>query len=281
MPSPSPAETVIRLGAIRWDSWSGLGHDITADATVRCMSPNEWHGRVPFCGSVLNATAVDFDCASRDAMDRELEHAVRAGVNYWAFVQYPTTSSLSLALENFLAVAPRKVNFSIVMDGNTVPANGATSGPAWDAFLSRYDAYFARPDYETINNKPLVYWFIGKSQAESLFGSVDGFKRFAAAWADAAARPPHFVLMEGYDDAYVKALGFGSRSSYALGDGLVNGTFDKQRQQCVDRWNMWSCAGSDVVPLAALGWDPRPRATGCAPWLPSGEGDSWTQAPTP
>lgn len=44
---------------------------------------------------------------------------------------------------------------------------------------------------------------------------------------------------------------------------------------------MWSCAGADVLPLAALGWDPRPRATGCAPWVPRGEGTSWTRAPTP
>lgn len=272
---------MIRLGAIRWDNWAGSGHDRDADATVACMSPAKWHGRVPFCGKVLNETAVDFRCATREAMEQELGFAKRAGIDYWAFVQYSNSSGLSLALGNYLAVEPRSVNFSIIIDGNTLPKDAATTGPSWEAFLARYDGYFARSDYETVLGKPLVFWFMSKGQATSKFGSVEKFRMFADAWAAASAKEPYFVLMEGYDSDYVKAVGMPSRSAYALGDGLINGTFEKQRSQCLDRWNMWACEGNDVLPLAALGWDPRPRANGCAPWTPSGEGDSWTQAPTP
>ena len=62
----------VRLGAIRWDNWAGLGHGSTAAATVACMSPLQWHGRVPFCGQVLNQTAVDFQYVTRAAMQQEL-----------------------------------------------------------------------------------------------------------------------------------------------------------------------------------------------------------------
>lgn len=144
-------------------------------------------------------------------MQQELDYAVRAGVNFWAFVQYPNSSSLSLALANYLSVSPRPVNFSIIMDGNTLPEGATTSGPSWDAFLSRYNEYFARPDYETVDGHPLVFWFLGETNAKKRFGSVAKFKQFAEAWSAASVRPPHFVLMEGYNDTYFKAVGMPTR----------------------------------------------------------------------
>ena len=219
-PAPVPALTV-RLGAIRWDNWAGLGHDSTAAATVACMSPLKWHARVPFCGKVLNQTSVDFQCATLAAMQQELDYAVRAGVNFWAFVQYPNQSSLSLAFSNYLAVSPRPVNFSIIMDGNTLPEGAVTSGPAWDAFLERYNHYFTRPDYETVDGQPLVFWFISETKAKEFFGSVAKFKHFAATWSAAAVRPLHFVLMEGYNDMYFKALGMPTRR-FLVHSGIAN-----------------------------------------------------------
>ena len=201
----------VRLGAIRWDNWAGSGHGSNAAATVRCMSPLKWHGRVPFCGKVLNQSAVDFRCATHVSMQQELDYAVRAGINFWAFVQYPNSSSLSLALSNYLAMTPRPVNFSIIMDGNTVPKGAPTSGPAWDDFLTRYDRYFARADYENVDGRPLVFWLIRETQAKTLFGSVAKFKSFAAAWSAASVRPLHFVLMEGYNDTYFETVGMPTR----------------------------------------------------------------------
>ena len=144
-------------------------------------------------------------------MQQELDYAVRAGINFWAFVQYPNSSSLSLALSNYLGATPRPVNFSIILDGNTIPKGGATTGPAWDEFLTRYSRYFARPDYENVDGRPLVFWLMSEARAKQLFGSVANFKRFAAAWSSASVRPLYYVLMEGYNDTYFEAVGMHTR----------------------------------------------------------------------
>lgn len=93
------------------------------------------------------------------------------------------------------------------------------------------------------------------------------------------------MIQDGYNDTFTRELRVAgavqSRSSYALGDAAVNGTFAEQIEQCQLRWQMWAANGDDVVPLAATGWDPRDRAPGCASWTPHGEGKAWTQAPTP
>jgi hypothetical protein len=110
-------------------------------------------------------------------------------------------------------------------------------------------------------------------------------KAWASHCVNIGTPPPHFVIQDGYNDTFVHDLRLAgavqSRSSYALGDGVVNGTFDGQIAQCQDRWKEWAANGDDVIPLAATGWDPRDRATGCATWTPNGEGKSWTQSPTP
>jgi hypothetical protein len=62
----------VRVGAIRWDNWSGRTSPTSAE-TAACMGPQQWHSRVPFCGKVINSTTVDFDCATSSAMALELQ----------------------------------------------------------------------------------------------------------------------------------------------------------------------------------------------------------------
>merc|ERR1712232_379571 len=115
------------------------------------------------------------------------------------------------------------------MDSNIVPAGGATSGPGWDSFLARFDGYFSRTDYETVDGQPLVFWNMGKSQAQQTFGSVDAFRTFANTWAAAAVKQPHFVLMEGYDSDYFNQVGFPTRSQYANPGDKPNEPFSSER----------------------------------------------------
>ena len=126
-------------------------------------------------------------------------------------------------------------------------------------------------------------------QVASRFGSTATFADVLLAWTSHAVTaghaPPHFVIQDGYNDTFTRDLrlhgAVQSRSSYALGDGLINGTFSQQIDECVHKWEAWAANGDDVIPLAATGWDPRDRASGCASWMPHGEGKAWTQSPTP
>ena len=118
----------VRVGAIRWDNWNGLAAGGSAADTVHCMSAAPWHSRVPFCGKVINASAVDFDCATPEVMRKELAFAAQAGVDYWAFVQYANATSLSAALANYLAEPNKQgVNFAALIQTGNLPKSDEAS----------------------------------------------------------------------------------------------------------------------------------------------------------
>lgn len=136
------------------------------------MSPAQWHGRVPFCGRVVNESFVDFGCATPEVMALELGYAARAGISFWAFVQYEESSSLSAALQNYLAATDTHgVNFAALMQIGGMPLG--PKGDEWTAFLKRYDGYFSRAEYETVGpqNNPLVFLFGGSTQVGALISS--------------------------------------------------------------------------------------------------------------
>ncbi len=286
--SATPAAVPVRVGAIRWDNWNGLAAGGSAADTVRCMSPAPWHSRVPFCGKVVNVSSVDFDCATPEVMRKELAFAAHAGVDYWAFVQYANATSLSVALANYL-VEPNKqgINFAALIQTGNLP--NPADAEEWAVFLARYDGYFARSEYEVVGpeRRPLVFLFGSYSNAAK-FGGTPAYEAILQAWVAHRMQRnltlPHFVQQDAYNDTFVKQLRLDkvvqSRSSYALGDGKVNGSYGDQMAQNVWRWEHWLANGDDVLPLAATGWDPRDRGTGCASWMPHGEGTAWTRMPT-
>ena len=226
-------------------------------------------------------------------MDQELDLAARAGISFFAFVQYPNNTALSRALANYLATSDKRgVHFAAIIELERLPTSPADAG--WDAFIARYAGYFALDSYESVATNasaapaPLVFIFGGKRDAQEHFGSVAAMIAMLRAWAAACVTgggaPPHFAILDGGDDVFATELrasgAVQSRSSYALNDGEVNGTFADQMALDASRWKQWADNGDDVIPLASTGWDPRCRADGCAGWIPGGEGAAWTQTPT-
>lgn len=288
----SAAPHEVRVGAIRWDNWGGLAAGGSAIDTVHCMSPERYHWKVPFCGQAINRTAVDFDCTTPAVMRQELILAARAGISFWAFVQYPEDDALSAALRNYLAIPTGEksgITFSALIEVGRLPKT--PTGPRWLEFVARYDGYFARADYERVSlaSRPLVFLFGNYEQVVDGFGSTTAFEKLLAAWTGHCTSQglpaPWFVWQDAYNDTFSRQLrtagSIQSRSSYALGDGQTNGSFSGQLAQDLQKWDDWAANGDDVIPLASTGWDPRDRADGCARWLPNGEGTHWTQAPTP
>jgi len=80
--SPAPRPSV---GAIRWDAWHGPASNVGL-TVEKTLAPARWHYRLPFFGKAVGENAVEARGDTQEIMDREIEYAHAAGLDYWAFV---------------------------------------------------------------------------------------------------------------------------------------------------------------------------------------------------
>ena len=91
--SARAAASGVVTGAIRWDAWYRR-----TDFSVYAqndLAPEKFHYRVPLHCKV-NSHSIDCNGNQAD-MDEEIAVAAVSGIKFWAFVWYPSDSSLRIA----------------------------------------------------------------------------------------------------------------------------------------------------------------------------------------
>ncbi len=76
------------VGAIRWDAWYDDSSDIDKDLEKE-LAPKEFHYRLPFFSVIDGDGGITIDGNSQYIIDKEIELASAAGIDYWAFDAYP------------------------------------------------------------------------------------------------------------------------------------------------------------------------------------------------
>jgi hypothetical protein len=198
---------------------------------------------------------VQIDGNHQSIMDQEIDFAADAHLDYWAFLIYPKSDSMSRSLELYLASARRRrINFCVIL-ANTlhVPAS------QWPGERDRLIALLREPGYQTVlDHRPLVYLFTT---------STPRFAEFRAAAAKAGLNP-YFVYM-GWnpprDFKQQSGKGFDAMSGYAYGSSVP--TF-AELSAAVEKndWNRAAGAKVPYVPLVTTGWDKRPRKDHPVSW---------------
>jgi hypothetical protein len=244
------------VGAIRWDAWTG--GPIT-EQVERSLGPKKYHDRLPWFAEVIGDEQVRIDGSPQKVMDREIEFAADAGLDYWAFLVYPQSSPMSEAIKQYLRSSKRgRINLCVILH-NTLKVREAQ----WPEERDRLVALRKEPGYQTVlGGRPLVYAFSG--------GPGFPFERFAE-FRDAAKRVglnPYCVFMgwnPARDHTLVASDGFDAVSAYAMGGNQP--TFAALAQSVEsDYWEKADRANVPYVPLATTGWDKRPRQDHPVSW---------------
>lgn len=246
------------VGAIRWDAWTG--GEITAEVE-RTLGPQKYRNRLPWFAEVPGENKVRIDGSRQEIMDREIGFAAEAGLNYWAFLLDEASSSMSKAINQYLASSQRKrLNFCVILH-NTF----GVSGERWPAECARTVALLKEPGYQTVlGGRPLVYVFDVTYEGTFPTGR---FAEFRTA-AEKAGLNPYLVFMgwdpEG-DFARQSAKGFQAVSAYAYGGTQTNYA---QLAQSLERnqWQNAAKANVPYVPLVTTGWDKQPRRDNQVSW---------------
>jgi hypothetical protein len=256
MAQESPPRPVV--GAIRWDAWTGGDVTVQVETT---LGPRKYHNRLPWFAEVLGENKVRIDGSRQATMDREIDFASDAGLDYWAFLLDDASSSMSTALKQYLQSPRRKrINFCIILH-NTLGVHASL----WPAERDRAVAVMKEPGYQTVlGGRPLVYVFDVMYEGEF---PTDRLAEFQAA-AGKAGLNPYLVFM-GWDpegDFTRQSLrGFHAVSAYSYGGGQTN--FQQLAQSLEqNQWQNAAKAGVPYIPLVTTGFDRQPRRDNPVSW---------------
>ncbi|UCD27624.1 MAG: hypothetical protein JSV03_10975 [Planctomycetota bacterium] len=262
------AHNKVAVGAIRWDAWHG-NRGIPGRAVEKSLGPLKWHYRLPFFAEVIGNDRVRIDGSTQEIIDREIEYAAVAGLDYWAFVTYPTDNPMSLGLQRYLTSSLRsQIRFCLI-----------TECTRWlqPSFVERVVDLMCERGYQTVlDGRPLLYLaFIKQEKLDKFHDGQKGFRlllnAFRAKVRESGLLCPYIVVMDAVPSRgrkWVDAFGCDAISSYATGWEQQTISYRQLAANTERFWERCRGTGAPVVPIIMTGWDRRPRIENPVPWEP-------------
>jgi len=216
-------------------------------------------------------------------MADEIRAAARAGLKYWAFDWYTDDDSSLRVAWNLYRASPCRdlINWCGVIGLDAIGCVPFGSGK-WRVAVAQWATYLREPGYQkvVINGveRPLLYLLWDENQLRWFFGNDVGNVKVCLQYlrmllVEEGGEAPYVVLLDGLPGAEVtRAIGADAISNYISGfKGNGSGPFpyaelDKQTQKY---WETLASSGCDMIPIAMVGWDNRPRQEKPVPWQPA------------
>jgi hypothetical protein len=252
-----PAGEVPRptVGAIRWDAWSG--GSVTAQVE-KTLGPARFHQRLPWFAQVTGPDAVSIAGGTPEVMDREISFAADAGLDYWAFLLYPSDSPMSGALAGYLASPVRhRLGFCLILHSSL-----KVSAERWPAERDRAVALLGERGFQRLpDGRLLVYIFCGQDLP---WNRLAEFTQAAAT----AGHHPYLACMAWNPRGFsaVKEHGIAAMSAYAVAGDMPE--FAGLVAKAEADWTTAAQHGVPWIPLVTTGWDKQPRQVHPVTWEP-------------
>ena len=288
--SAAPAPAALRrplVGAVRWDAWVGdlptynsAGPTAVGLQVERVLGRPTGTSRLPFYAREVGDHQVEIRGASQDVVDREIEFAAGAGLDYWAFVYYPPGSGLDAARRFYLASAHRsRIAFCLIFDSLS------RFRSALRDFGELLDA-FARPEHVRSSVRGWPVFFMPRPARTPADVDVPALRleieAVRAAAVAARVGDPYIAVMGGAPPLVrwaVDALGLDAGSRVRRGR-RGGAPFADLVRAAEGRRDAFRAVGLRVLPWVTSGWDPRPRVEHPVSWTTC-DPDGWVQAGTP
>lgn len=256
----------VLIGAIRWDGWQENG-EIQA-GLERVLGAAHWHYRLPFFARITGSNSVVMEGNSQAILDREINYAANAGIDYWAFDIYPDTLGMSNALHLYLrSTCKRRINFALNLQGGWI----SKLAESWSAQVIRYVEYFKDPSYQKVlGNRPLVYLYTRPNPTPTFPDAAAvaaAFDQLRAATTNAGLGNPYIVFQgwsAGADFKTIQEYKLDALGAYAV-LGKPDATLASVARQF---WESGKATGAEVVPIVSSGWDNQPFKETQVPWYP-------------
>ncbi len=278
------------VGAIRWDAWYGVlpenaaipdptrypGYDTTrtmvpsrdpGKEAQRSLAAEPWRYRWPFFTELnKDGSAKAFNDNQTEILEKEIDYAVQAGLDYWAFDAYPEDCPLSYTLKTFLTCKNRdRIRFCLFLVMQSAYGRFADD-EASQAYAARM---IAQPNYLKVEgNRPVIYMgFLNDALVDKL---LDGrWQRFCAELARHGLGKPYLVIGRGNPAGakrYCDRLQGDALSNYNYWEGRQEATFAEMAASAESFWERCEATGTPAVPICMAGFDYRPRVLNPVSW---------------
>lgn len=259
-----PPEQRIVVGAIRWDAWHGDRSEV-GKAVQRSLGPKQWHYRLPFFAQILGDDRVRIDGASQTVMDKEIQYATTARLDYWAFLLYDDSNPMSLGLKYYLSSAHKGgLRFCVIVE----PAHWTTRESATRQF-ERVADLMSLPEYQKVaGDRPLLYVLdnvLGTPSDSDPWGvreSRAAIEQLRTLVRTKGGKDPYVVIQDWRverSNALRLKVNAEAISTYSYQRDGKKGAYTQLAREAERFWDECRNTGSAVVPIVMTGWDRRPR----------------------
>ncbi len=260
------------IGAIRWDAFFETDHKTSnvSRQVAKALSPDEFHWHAPFFTNIDENDNVTFPGYSMDIINKEIDYAKEAGLDYFAYLWYETNDPMS---------DPRKLHLESEKK-NDILMCGILEKVRSSATMN--ELYEAMKDdcYVRIDSRPVVflYSYEGKN-----WNQEEITKLREGAVKAGITEPLYLVGMVSKKDAIINNAtikgGADAFSWYAVGPTEKGGEeYVKVADKCRDRINelgaVSGACGYSLIPCVTTGYDTRPRIKNPVSWIDGDPNDA-------
>jgi hypothetical protein len=195
-------------------------------------------------------------------MDREIQYAATAGLNYWAFATQEQDSAMDRQFNLYLSSSKKRlVNFALRSRPRTLGSPGN-----YAATIAGFVQHMKNPSYQKVQgNRPLFFiGFLG--EMEKFWGDAASFRKaidsLRAEAVKAGLPNPYLVVMEFNPErakTYLDTYGFDAITTYATRAGKPGAPYAYLAQGVERYWDRSKATGAQVIPIVMAGWDNRPK----------------------
>lgn len=260
----------MRVGAINWDA-SLPSDTYFGFYQTNSLSQEKYREWTPFYAELLSNEKAEYRTRTPEEYEREMQYAIDAGIDYFAYVWYPEEGSKSHIQTSFNDCSHKvyELNYARrLYEKSTLKDNlGACAilgdHPFTEGDLAELVTAFREPYYEKIDGKPLLYIYGGyrEKTIEKIHsmcrenGQPEPFTVPMVTTAEGAEKMPLASALSAY------AVTVSGISSH---DELIDGAIEANKNRFSD--------DLALIPTFTVGWNPTPRIERKTPWttLPDG-----------
>jgi hypothetical protein len=240
------------IGAVRWDWWAD-----NFECTVKWLSPNKYHRKAPFFAKEINPDKLELKGNTQEIVDKEIEYATYAGIDYFAFDWYEgfddgTRYNGSYGRELFKK-STKKGNMKMcyILEATSLPNNGEFSTNSFKDICTD----FGRDDYQKINGRPLFFYMTYPPLTPNQVAIINN--TYSSIYPNKPL--PYIVnaIQVGEQEAQMNNnTGIAAWSQYT-GYGKVGDLNMRER---------YKSAGVKLIPTLTVGWHTTPIADNPCSW---------------
>jgi len=250
-------EEVSTVGAIRWDAWTT--HDGVSTSVVsqveRSLSPAQFHFRAPFFATVTNEGKIEIPSYTQETFDREMEYAIEAGIDYFAYVWYNSAMKAPRVFHT-TSKYRNEVKMCCIFDGNAICQTYARNEMRT---LLKQDYYV-----KVLDGRPLMYYYYS-GNLEKIATDIVYYRELAE---EIGVKEPFAVILNCNVAETEAAVGD------ATGKYAVSGSDSEAYLSLVNRtltdWKNAASTGEQIVPWVSMGWSAIPRYYNPVSWTTAG-----------